>query len=167
MPWWWKGKTAPWASSPSGTCSVSSAIASPYADVWDVASKPLITVPENSSLYNARNIFSENRIRHLGVTGRNGELIGLIAYSDILASIEHAYVRELQGMLKEREERLNFSNRHLRLAEKVFETTFEGIMVTDAHLVIESINPAFTKITGYEPHEVLGKKPGDPEFGPA
>ena len=132
----------------------------PASDAWEVASKPLITVPENSSLYHARDIFTESRIRHLGVTGRNGELFGVIAYSDILASIEHTYVRELQGMLKEREERLDLSNRHLRLAEKVFETTFEGIMVTDAHLVIESINPAFTKITGYEAHEVQGKTPG-------
>ena len=132
----------------------------PHADVWEAASKPLITVPENSSLYHARNIFSDNRIRHLGVTGMNGDFFGVIAYSDILASIEHAYVRELQGMLKEREELLNFSNRHLRLAEKVFETTFEGIMVTDANSAIESINPAFTKITGYELHEVVGKKPG-------
>jgi diguanylate cyclase (GGDEF)-like protein/PAS domain S-box-containing protein len=132
----------------------------PLSDAWEVASKPLITVPENSSLYYARDIFTEKRIRHLGVTGRNGELFGVIAYSDILASIEHSYVRELQGMLKEREERLDLSNRHLRLAEKVFETTFEGIMVTDAHLVIESINPAFTKITGYEAYEVLGKTPG-------
>ncbi len=131
----------------------------PHAKVWEVASKPLITVPENSSLYHARNIFSENRIRHLGVTGKNGDLFGVIAYSDILASIEHSYVRELQCMLEEREERLNLSNRHLRLAEKVFETTFEGIMITDAHSVIESINPAFTKITGYKLHEVLGKKP--------
>lgn len=143
----------------------------PHADVWEVASKPLITVPENSSLYHARNIFSENRIRHLGVTSKSGDLFGVIAYSDILASIEHAYVRELQDMLKEREELLNFSNRHLRLAEKVFETTFEGIMMTDAHSAIESINPAFTKITGYELHEVLGKKPDilssgqhDPEY---
>lgn len=143
----------------------------PLTDVWEVASKPLITVPENSSLYHARKIFSKNRIRHLGVTSKNDDLIGLIAYSDILASIEHTYVRELQGMLKESEARLNDSNQHLRLAEKVFETTFEGIMVTDAQLAIKSINPAFTKITGYELHEVLGKKPGvlssgrhDPEY---
>ena len=44
-------------------------------------------------------------------------------------------------------------------------------MVTDANSVIESVNPAFTKITGYELHEVLGKKPNilssgrhDPEY---
>lgn len=130
-----------------------------HNDVWEVASKPLITIPANSSLYHARNIFNENRIRHLGVTSQNGSLYGVIAYADILASIEHAYVRELQGVLKERDETLSLSNRHLRLAEKVFETTFEGIMVTNADSEIESVNPAFAKITGYELREVVGKKP--------
>ncbi len=127
---------------------------------WDMASKPLITVRGDSSLYHARNQFLEKNIRHLGVTGQKGELLGLIAYADILASIEHNYVRELQKTLKERDETLNISNRRLRLAEKVFETTFEGIMVTDADGVIEFVNPAFSKITGYELHEVVGKKPG-------
>jgi len=65
----------------------------------------------------------------------------------------------LQNALREREETLNLSNRRLRLAERVFETTFEGIMVTDANSAIESVNPAFTKITGYGLDEVAGKKP--------
>ena len=143
----------------------------PHRDVWEVASKPLITIGVDSSLYHARSIFGENHIRHLGVTRPDGSLFGLIAYSDILASIEHAYVRELQSVLKQRDESLSLSSRHLRLAEKVFETTFEGIMVTNADSDIESINPAFTKITGYELNEVVGKKPDilssgrhDPEF---
>lgn len=143
----------------------------PHGEVWDVASKPLITVTADSSLYNARNVFTEYHIRHLGVTAKNGDLLGLIAYSDILESIEYAYVQELQKAVQEREETLNLSNRRLRLAERVFETTFEGIMVTDANSLIESVNPAFTKITGYELHEVLGKKPDilssgrhDPEY---
>lgn len=34
-------------------------------NVWDVASKPLITVAADSSLYNARTIFVEKHIRHL------------------------------------------------------------------------------------------------------
>ena len=68
----------------------------PHGEVWDIASKPLIMVTADSSLYNARNVFTEHRIRHLGVTAKNGDLLGLIAYSDILESIEYAYVRELQ-----------------------------------------------------------------------
>ncbi|HUW50800.1 MAG TPA: EAL domain-containing protein [Sulfuricella sp.] len=128
-------------------------------NVWDVASKPLITVTADSSLYNARNTFAEKHVRHLGVAGSDGQLMGLVAYSDILAGIEYVYVQELQNALREREETLNLSNRRLRLAERVFETTFEGIMVTDANSAIESVNPAFTKITGYGLDEVAGKKP--------
>lgn len=42
---------------------------------------------------------------------------------------------------------------------KVYENTQEGIMITDADSVIQSVNPAFTAITGYPPDEVLGKTP--------
>ena len=47
----------------------------------------------------------------------------------------------------------------LALAAKVFESTIEGIVVTDANAVIQMVNPAFTAITGYRPEEVIGKTP--------
>ena len=127
--------------------------------IGELATFPLITIPVSSSLYQARKQFSENNIRHLGVSDDNGELLGLISFADILANIESEYIRELEQALKERDEILAISNRHLRLAAKVFESTFEGIFVTNADLLIESVNPAFTMITGYAAHEVVGKKP--------
>ncbi|MGE5468346.1 MAG: diguanylate cyclase domain-containing protein [Ignavibacteria bacterium] len=127
--------------------------------VEGVASYPLITLPLNGSLYQARKLFVEKRIRHLGVTGEKGELLGLVTFADILASVEHEYVRRLREALRESEASLAASNRDLRLAAKAFESTFEGILVTDAAGVIESVNPAFTQITGYRPQEVIGKTP--------
>ncbi|TCW33674.1 sensor domain-containing protein [Gulbenkiania mobilis] len=47
----------------------------------------------------------------------------------------------------------------VHLAAKVFENTVEGIMITDADRCIRSVNRAFTEITGYSQHEVLGQKP--------
>ena len=47
----------------------------------------------------------------------------------------------------------------LRMNATVFETTNEGIMVTDESNRIVTVNPAFTRITGYEPEEVIGRKP--------
>ncbi|MEI5663297.1 PAS domain-containing protein, partial [Pseudoalteromonas sp. UG3-1] len=47
----------------------------------------------------------------------------------------------------------------LKTAAAVFNATQEGIMTTNAKLEITAINPAFTKITGYQEHEVIGKKP--------
>ena len=47
----------------------------------------------------------------------------------------------------------------LRLAASVFESSAEGILITDAKQRILSVNPALVTITGFEPHEVLGKTP--------
>ncbi|WAK03493.1 EAL domain-containing protein [Methylobacter sp. YRD-M1] len=46
-----------------------------------------------------------------------------------------------------------------RLAVRVFETTGEAIMVTDADANIVAVNPAFTRITGYTEQEIVGKNP--------
>jgi len=51
------------------------------------------------------------------------------------------------------------SEKQLLLAQQVFDTTTEAIMVADADENIISVNPAFTKITGYEKEEVIGKAP--------
>jgi diguanylate cyclase (GGDEF)-like protein/PAS domain S-box-containing protein len=46
-----------------------------------------------------------------------------------------------------------------RLAARVFETTGEAIMVTDADANIVAVNPAFSRITGYTELEIAGKNP--------
>ncbi len=131
----------------------------PSVTVGELATFPLVTIPQSSSLYQARKQFIDKNIRHLGVSDDDGELLGLISFTDILANIESEYIRELEEALKDRNERLELSTQHLRLAAKVFESTFEGIFVTNADQIIESVNPAFTMITGYEAHEVIGKRP--------
>jgi diguanylate cyclase (GGDEF)-like protein/PAS domain S-box-containing protein len=53
-------------------------------------------------------------------------------------------------------------NRYLQIAslsEYVMDNTVEGVMVTDADGVIEQVNPAFTRITGFTPEEVVGETP--------
>ncbi|WP_342619330.1 EAL domain-containing protein [Rhodoferax sp. GW822-FHT02A01] len=47
-----------------------------------------------------------------------------------------------------------------REALTVFANSYEGIMVVDVQRLILRVNPAFTRITGYQPEEVLGKSPG-------
>lgn len=127
--------------------------------IGGLASRPLLTIQNNASLFHARKKFFDHKIRHLGVTDETGNLLGLITFADILANIEHDYVQKLRETLREREQVLALSNQYLRLAAAAFESTVEGIMVTDAAQIIESVNPAFTQITGYYSHEVIGKTP--------
>ncbi len=45
----------------------------------------------------------------------------------------------------------------LVMAANVFENTTEGIVITDVQGNIQSVNPAFTTLTGYAKEDVLGK----------
>ncbi|MGZ5008846.1 MAG: diguanylate cyclase domain-containing protein, partial [Methylobacter sp.] len=47
----------------------------------------------------------------------------------------------------------------MRLASLVFRNSSEGMTVTDADGTIISINPAFSRLTGYTPDEAIGKNP--------
>lgn len=49
----------------------------------------------------------------------------------------------------------------MRTSQSVFEAASEGIMVTDAERRIISVNPAFTRITGFSADEAQGKGPGE------
>lgn len=51
------------------------------------------------------------------------------------------------------------AERALQIAAAVFESTIEAIMVTDHENRIIQVNPAFTAITGYTPHEAIGRNP--------
>lgn len=42
---------------------------------------------------------------------------------------------------------------------RIFENSVEGILITDQNASIQSVNPAFSTITGYSPAEVVGKTP--------
>lgn len=125
----------------------------------ELASRPLITVDSKASLYRVRCLLSDHGVRHIGVIDENSVLIGLVSFSDILTGIELVYVHELQHALRERDRALNTSQRNLHLAEKVIESSLEGIIITDENANIISVNPAFTRLTGYEPEEVIGYNP--------
>ncbi|MBF0625713.1 MAG: EAL domain-containing protein [Magnetococcales bacterium] len=49
------------------------------------------------------------------------------------------------------------AERQLYLAAGVIESTDEGIVVTDSDSIIQSVNPAFARITGYSAAEAVGR----------
>ncbi|MDH4333146.1 MAG: EAL domain-containing protein [Desulfobulbaceae bacterium] len=54
---------------------------------------------------------------------------------------------------------LKHSEQQLALAARVFDNSIEGITVTDAKGLIQSVNRGFTHITGYSSEEAVGKNP--------
>lgn len=55
---------------------------------------------------------------------------------------------------------LKLAGESMRQGIMVFENSSEAMMVTNADNSIISVNPAFTRVTGYTSDEVLGKNPG-------
>ena len=127
--------------------------------VHELATRPLLTVNEEDPLIHARDLLIDHRIRHLAVVNFSGEVTGLIGYHDMLAGAEQMYLDDLREALEQRDQALAKSRRTLQLAERVIESSFEGIMVTDKDVRIEFVNPAFTQLTGYSPEEVIGRTP--------
>jgi diguanylate cyclase (GGDEF)-like protein/PAS domain S-box-containing protein len=127
--------------------------------ISELATIPLVAIAYDASLLAARNLLEDKHIRHLGVIDETNRLIGLIAFSDILATLQYEYVHRLNDALKERDAALFRSQKDLYLAQRVIASTIDGIMITDAKGIIETVNPAFSRITGYEAYEVIGQTP--------
>jgi diguanylate cyclase (GGDEF)-like protein/PAS domain S-box-containing protein len=124
--------------------------------VGERAHFPLLSVSPETSLFQARSLFVERHIRHLGVK-EGDRLIGLLTYGEVMACVEQVYLREMQRTLVDQSGRLLLSQQALALASALAESVSWGVVITDASGAVESINPAFTAITGYARDEVVGK----------
>jgi diguanylate cyclase (GGDEF)-like protein/PAS domain S-box-containing protein len=88
----------------------------------------------------------------------NGECWGLTKNGE--HHLESLSIRAVHGD----EGKLNyfvyvFKDKELRLNARVFDSTNDGIIITDDKKMILSVNPAFTKLTGYSYDESIGKSP--------
>ena len=124
---------------------------------WQYASYPLIEIDSESSLFDAYRLMSDRNVRHLVV--KNADICGVISFADLITEIESAYCCELERAIEQRDIALQKSQRNLFLANKIIDASLDGIMLTQRDGTIIQVNPAFTKLTGFAEHEVIGKRP--------
>ena len=62
------------------------------------------------------------------------------------------------AFIRDKSQELLIEEQHI-LATRMLEHSGEAIVITDAHNIIVSVNPAFTDITGYTADDVIGKSP--------
>lgn len=97
---------------------------------------------------NGHDIF-ETKHRH-----KDGHIVEFeisVSYADIRGGVIFVFVRDISDRKRQQE--------LLQLSSLVVNSCSATVMVTDAANRIVSVNPAFTKITGYQPHEVIGRNP--------
>lgn len=125
--------------------------------VGEAASRPLHTIEAGKSLLDARRLLGEAGIRHLGVTDDKGEVTDLLTMRDIMDVLQRDYLASLSEALRERDAELLRSREDLFLAQQVIDSSASAIMVVDRSGAIESVNPAFTLITGHTAEAAVGR----------
>lgn len=108
---------------------------------------PLITIPCQTTIYEAAKLMKDNNIRRLVVMGSQNELIGVVSESDIVKHLEVDYLDHLRGIVERDRTYIN--------------TIKEGILecTPGEDGFITWINQAGTKVLGYsEPDKIVGRK---------
>jgi diguanylate cyclase (GGDEF)-like protein/PAS domain S-box-containing protein len=106
--------------------------------------------PMWESLRKTKVVHIETRHQH-----KDGTIFPVEVVGNVISSEEGEYSFTFVQDISERKA----SEESLRLAASVYETSSEGIMITDADNHIIAVNSAFTEITGYTQEEAIGKSP--------
>ncbi len=106
-----------------------------------------------------------NAVSYRGQTlkSSNDEILGILILIDSKPMLEStssliklfdslAVRATIELERKKSEEKLQFSAR-------IFKESHEGIIITDANHIMIDVNPSFTKLSGYEPYELIGNNP--------
>jgi PAS domain S-box-containing protein len=69
-------------------------------------------------------------------------------------------LKRVEEELRETERVLRVSQVELRKLSRVIEQSPSSVIITDPSGTIEYVNPSFLEMSGYDPHEVIGRNPG-------
>ena len=131
----------------------------------EIASFPLLTIHREASLFQAREMFSQNRIRHLGVTDDQQVLTGLLTFGDILDSVDRGYVTGLLAELEQQTERLRETRREVArqvgLTEAILNALPINVFVKDEEGRLIVANEMMAQTIGRPLSEIVGRSDAD------
>ncbi|WP_231384418.1 diguanylate cyclase [Thioalkalivibrio sp. ALE23] len=125
--------------------------------VAEVASRPLLTVDTEESLFRARQMMLEHGIRRLGITDpESGEVLGLVGFAELLASTQSRLLEELGEALRQARDELRLARRQERRFEEVRKRAPVGLLILDSTGVIQDANPMVGRLLGRDPLALIG-----------
>ena len=125
----------------------------------DIATRPVTFIHQDMNLDDARKMMMRDNFRHLVVHNHHGETIGVLSFADLLEFIEQDYLVHLSNLAEDSSSEITKARQSLALANKLIENSPDCVMICNAQSEIEAVNPAFTRVTGYQAEEVIGKTP--------
>jgi diguanylate cyclase (GGDEF)-like protein/PAS domain S-box-containing protein len=133
----------------------------------DTLSQRLLTVESARQLGVLSKVYGQSYVRAEGEAERYRVLLYVLALA-LTAYLALTFIRlnrtrrslaDANRELTERYAAQLFIEDRLRLHTTAFDNSHEGITLTNAQGEILDVNPAFTRITGYERSEVIGRNP--------
>ena len=171
--WRWTAKSGEEARLPNCNDTIHSCLSEKFDSLQGAVLKVCSSVIhdiENTSIICPRAVeagFESHVFLQLRVHGR---MVGMFSlYAREPGYFDGAQLRLLEEMTEdvsfaleniEREALRKKSEENLRKLSRAVEQSANAIMITDRNGVIEYINPWFSRITGYESDEIVGKTPG-------
>ncbi len=119
---------------------------------------PPLAITGKASLHEALKRFSTSRQEFLPVVDDQDKHIGVISRYSLFNKL----LEQQNRLLHRRESLIKHLKTELgqhQIAQAVFDNTSEGVIVADADKIIQWVNPAFCRTTGYSIEEVVGQKP--------
>ncbi len=115
-------------------------------------------LPQNASLHQALTRMEQEKIDYLPVCNAAQQHVGIISRNSVFQGL----LKQEQRLLCERREltrHLETELSYRRTAQTVFDSTTEGVLVSDHDNCIIQVNPAFIRTTGYSEAEAIGQTP--------
>jgi len=141
--------------------------------VADVMRFPLLSVSPDSPLQEATRIMDGHGTRRLVVL-EEGRLVGLITRHDVALALETRHLEYLIQTVERQQVELSKAhqqaadlalirdqNIQLQVLMHAFDASANAIVITDASGKILWTNPAFSRLSGYELVDVMGRSPGE------
>ncbi|MBM6550374.1 sensor domain-containing diguanylate cyclase [Marinomonas ostreistagni] len=95
---------------------------------------------------------------HVRMQHKDGHWVDIMDQGSLLVRDEHGAPLWAFGVHMDITEQTQQQER-LRLMTAVVDTTHQGVMITDADVIIKEVNQAFCSITGFEAEDVIDHKP--------
>lgn len=118
--------------------------------VGDIASWPLLKIPQEASLTKAREVMLAHHFHHIGVEDEQGECIGVLNFGHLMQATEGFFFQKIEQDLKDK---MSSLDQLLRLYQLIVENTTSFILIHRHGKVLYS-NPAALKAFGYTLEEM-------------
>lgn len=128
-----------------------------HNQVASYMSKPVITVPEGTSLIVARQKMEQARIRRLIVTDKNGQATGILTRQNLIDRLQNHFLEVMRDAINSLTQKLHSSQHREQRYRGFFENSPLAYQSLDNSGCFLEVNGRWREIMGYSNEEIEGQ----------